>query len=182
MGIVLVLGGTKTGKTTFAESRAKKLSNELNLPVHYIATARAIDGEMVNRIRKHRENRPSHWITVEEPLRVSEALETIKTMKTVIILDCLTLLMTNIIFEKGENCTRDEAELSVFSEIDKIISEMGVNNTELIIISNQVENGLVSEHAWARMFQDITGMAHQRLAAAADHVYMMNAGLSQKLK
>lgn len=182
MAIVLVLGGTKTGKTTFAELRAKKHSASLNLPVHYIATARAIDGEMVNRIKKHRENRPSHWITVEEPIHVSEVLDNLKNAKTIIILDCLTLLMTNIIFERGENSTRDNVEEAVFSEIDRIISVMGKNCNELIIISNLVENGLVSEHAWARMFQDIAGQVHQRLAAAAVHVFMMNAGLSQKLK
>ena len=182
MGIILVLGGTKTGKTTFAENRAKKLSSKNNLPVHYVATARAIDGEMENRIKKHRENRPSHWITIEEPLLVSDVLKVLKDKDTVIILDCLTLLMTNIIFEKGESCSREEAEVCVFSEIDKIVSAMKNNPQEFIIISNQVENGLVSEHAWARMFQDIAGMVHQKLAAASEHVYMMNAGLAQKLK
>lgn len=182
MGIVLVLGGTKTGKTTFAENRAKTLSEEKNLPVHYIATARAIDDEMASRISKHREKRPSLWITIEEPSEVSKSLRSLKKVKTMIILDCLTLLMTNLIFEKGENCTREEAEKAVFSEIDRIITETEIMDSELIIISNQVENGLVSEHKWARMFQDIAGMAHQRLAAAAEHVYMMNAGLAQKLK
>jgi len=182
MGIVLVLGGTKTGKTTFAENRAKRYSEEYNLSVHYIATARAIDSEMINRIRKHKASRPSHWTTIEEPLQVSESLDSLKEKETVIILDCLTLLMTNIIFEKGENCSREEAEISVFTEIENIISVMKNNPKELIIISNQVENGLVSEHAWARMFQDITGMVHQKLAAASEHVYMMNAGLAQKLK
>ncbi len=182
MGIVLVLGGTKTGKTTFAENRAKKLSTELNLPVKYIATARAIDGEMIDRIIKHREKRPSHWVTVEEPLKVSKALHSLKVEKSLIILDCLTLLMTNILFEKGENCSRKEAEKSVFMELDRIIAESDEMDSELIIISNQVENGLVSEHAWARMFQDITGMSHQKLATAAAEVYMMNAGLAQRLK
>lgn len=182
MGIVLVLGGTKTGKTTFAENRAKNLSIELNIPVNYIATARAIDGEMIDRIRKHREKRPSHWKTIEEPRDVSKALHSLTGGKSLIILDCLTLLMTNILFEKGEHCSREDGEKSVFGELDKIIEVSGELDSELIIISNQVENGLVSEHAWARMFQDITGMAHQKLAAAAVEVYMMNAGLAQRLK
>lgn len=182
MGIILVLGGTKTGKTTFAENRAKKLSKPDELPVYYIATARAIDSEMVNRIRKHKEKRPSHWKTIEEPLCVSKVLGSLKEQKSIIILDCLTLLMTNILFEKGEDCHRDLCEKSVFDEIDRIVQESKDKNEDLIIISNQVENGLVSEHAWARMFQDITGMAHQKLAAAADHVFMMNAGLAQQLK
>jgi len=182
MGIVLVLGGTKTGKTTFAENRARTLSEEKNIPVHYIATAQAIDQEMVHRIRKHQEKRPSHWITIEESYRVSEVINSLSGEDTVLILDCLTLLMTNLMFEKGDNCTREEAESVVFTEVDNIIRESSKIKNELIIISNQVENGLVSEHEWARMFQDITGMTHQRLAAAADRVFMMNAGLAQKLK
>jgi len=182
MGIVLVLGGTKTGKTTFAENRARSISEEQNRPVHYIATAKAIDEEMVDRIRKHREKRPVQWITIEEPTHISSVLSSLKGERTVIILDCLTLLMTNLIFGKGENCSRKDAEQVVFSEIERIIIESSKLESELIIISNQVENGLVSEYKWARMFQDITGMTHQKLAAAADHVYMMNAGLAQKLK
>ena len=182
MGIVLILGGTKTGKTTFAENRARLLSVERNISVHYIATAKAIDDEMVRRIAKHQEKRPSHWITIEESSNVSDVIQSLSGENTVFILDCLTLLMTNLLFMKGENCTREEAESVVFSEVDNIIREAARIKTELIIISNQVENGLVSEHKWARMFQDITGMTHQRLAAAADHVFMMNAGLAQKLK
>lgn len=182
MGIVLVLGGTKTGKTTFAENRARNRSEAENRAVHYIATARAIDEEMVHRIAKHRSKRPSHWITIEEPVDVSGALGKLKEKKTVVILDCLTLLMTNLIFDRGESCSREEAEEAVFSEIDRIISVASVCENELIIISNQVENGLVSEHRWAMMFQDIAGMAHQKLAASAEEVYMMNAGLALPLK
>ena len=182
MGIILVLGGTKTGKTTFAETRAKSISLEQNLPVHYIATAIAFDDEMVTRISKHREKRPSQWITIEESLHVADVLESLKDKNSLIILDCLTLLMTNLIFQVGENCTREEAELVVFGEIEKIIKVSKDLKSELIIISNQVENGLVSEHSWARMFQDITGMIHQKLATASESVYMMNAGLAQKLK
>jgi adenosylcobinamide kinase/adenosylcobinamide-phosphate guanylyltransferase len=182
MGIVLVLGGTKTGKTTFSENRAASIAEKENLSVHYLATAQALDDEMVNRIRKHKENRPSHWITIEEPTNISGIITKLKYEKTIIILDCLTLLMTNLIFEKGEDCTREQAEEVVFSEIERIIRESSQLKSEVIIISNQVENGLVSEHKWARMFQDIAGMIHQKLAAAADHVYMMNAGLSLKLK
>lgn len=182
MGIVLILGGTKTGKTSFAEQRARLISEQQNRTVHYIATATAIDDEMTYRIRKHREKRPSHWITIEEPLVVSNVLHSLKGEKSVIILDCLTLLMTNLMFSKGEYCSRIDAERVVFAEIDRIIEETSGLDSELIIISNQVENGLVSEHKWARMFQDIAGMTHQKLAAVSDHVFMMNAGLAQKLK
>ncbi|MDA3810771.1 MAG: bifunctional adenosylcobinamide kinase/adenosylcobinamide-phosphate guanylyltransferase [Spirochaetaceae bacterium] len=182
MGIVLVLGGTKTGKTTFAENRAKTISENLKIPVHYIATAKEIDEEISLRIRKHRDKRPGHWITVEESSHVSEVINSLSDVHTVLILDCLTLLMTNLLFEKGRNCSREKAEEIVFHEVENIIRASKYLKSELIIISNQVENGLVSEHEWARMFQDIAGITHQKLAAAADHVYMMNAGLSQKLK
>lgn len=182
MAITLILGGTKTGKTTYAENLAKKIETQKSCTVHYVATAQIIDSEMRDRIAKHRAGRPSHWITVEEPLNVAKALSELEGEYSVVLLDCLTLLMTNLIFEEGEDCTREEAQKAVFNQLDEIISQMEKSSRDLIIISNQVENGLVSEHAWARMFQDIAGMAHQRMASAADDVYMMNAGLALKLK
>jgi len=182
MGIVLVLGGTKTGKTSFAENWASGYSDQNKVPVYYIATARPFDNEMVDRIAKHRASRPSHWETIEEPVRVAEVLEPLSGMKNAVILDCFTLLMTNLIFDRGDNCTRKEAEEAVFGELEKVIAVAASGQSELVIISNQVENGLVSEHKWARMFQDIAGMAHQKLAAASDKVYMMNAGLPLQLK
>ncbi len=182
MALTLVLGGTKTGKTTFAENRAKLLSVEQNCCVHYIATAIAFDDEMKVRIKKHRDKRPSDWITIEETTDVSGVLSILRKNKTVIILDCLTLLMTNLLFKLGEDTPREESESIIFTEIDKIISESLKLSSELIIISNQVENGLVSEHKWARMFQDLAGITHQKLAKVADNVYIMNAGLPLKLK
>ncbi|MBN2656496.1 MAG: bifunctional adenosylcobinamide kinase/adenosylcobinamide-phosphate guanylyltransferase [Spirochaetales bacterium] len=182
MGIVLVLGGTKTGKTSFAENRAKAYSEKNRTPVFYIATARPFDSEMVDRIARHRAKRPAHWETLEEPVNVAAALKPLAGGKNTVILDCLTLLMTNLIFDRGEDCSRSDAEEAVFEELDRIIEVFGTCENELIIISNQVENGLVSEHQWARMFQDIAGSAHQKLAAAAEKVYMMNAGLPLQLK
>ncbi len=182
MGIILVLGGTKTGKTTFAENRAKEKEINDSAAVYYIATAKAIDDEMDLRIKNHQKRRSSNWITLEEPVCVSKVLQKISEEKSIIILDCLTLLMTNLIFEKGEKCSRIEAEEVVFSEIDKIISIAEEMDSELIIISNQVENGLVSEYKWARMFQDITGIVHQKLGSAAKQVYLMNAGIELQIK
>ncbi|MBB6479071.1 bifunctional adenosylcobinamide kinase/adenosylcobinamide-phosphate guanylyltransferase [Spirochaeta isovalerica] len=182
MGIVLVLGGTKTGKTSFAENRAAVYSETHNVPVYYIATARPFDSEMVERIARHRAHRPAHWETIEEPVKVSAALEPLAGGSNVVLLDCLTLLMTNLIFDRGENCSASEAQDVVFQELQRIIDIFSQCENELIIISNQVENGLVSEHQWARMFQDIAGMAHQKLASAADKVFMMNAGLPLQLK
>ncbi|MCP4176848.1 MAG: bifunctional adenosylcobinamide kinase/adenosylcobinamide-phosphate guanylyltransferase [bacterium] len=182
MGIVLVLGGTKTGKTSFAENRAKSLKKSESIPVYYIATANPIDDEMCVRIKKHQEKRPASWKTIEEPVDVSKAINKITDGNSVIILDCLTLLMTNLLFEKGANCTREEAEEVVFNEIDKIVAESEKSDSEIIIISNQVENGLVSEYKWARMFQDIAGIAHQKLGSAAEKVYLMNAGIALQIK
>ncbi|MCP4162664.1 MAG: bifunctional adenosylcobinamide kinase/adenosylcobinamide-phosphate guanylyltransferase [Deltaproteobacteria bacterium] len=182
MGIVLVLGGTKTGKTSFAENRAKSLEKSESIPVYYIATANPIDDEMCVRIKKHQEKRSANWKTIEEPVDVSKAINRISNGKSVIILDCLTLLMTNLLFEKGENCPREEAEKVVFSEIDKIVAESEKKDSEIIIISNQVENGLVSEYKWARMFQDIAGITHQKLGSAAEKVYLMNAGIALQIK
>jgi adenosylcobinamide kinase / adenosylcobinamide-phosphate guanylyltransferase len=148
----------------------------------YLATAREIDQEMSKRIERHKKDRPSHWKTIEEPLNIVETLRHLKEEKSTIILDCLTLLNTNLLFEKCNHLSPEESQKYILDYMDLLIQEASKLNGELIIISNLVENSLVSEYQWTRMFQDITGLVHQKLAASSKEVYVLTAGIPQRIK
>ncbi|MBI9106760.1 MAG: bifunctional adenosylcobinamide kinase/adenosylcobinamide-phosphate guanylyltransferase [Spirochaetales bacterium] len=180
--ITLVLGGTKSGKTSLAQNRASELSGESGKNVSYIATALALDGGMEKRIEAHQRTRPAEWQTAEEPLKVSAILSAASIGKAAVIIDCLTMLATNIIMELGEDPAREEAQALVTSEVKAILAKAAGIDAELIIISNLVEVGLVAPTRLGGIFQDIAGISHQIIAAAADEVILMTAGIPQKLK
>jgi len=200
--MILILGGTKSGKSSFASKRAEKREQEYPGSIVYLATARAGDSEMKERIKKHREERPSSWITVEEPedpaaFFFSSAAEyggenknykEISTNASTVLLDCITLWLTNLLEPFGEKPDRDSAYRTAeikTSELIKNIAdwESGVNTgKEVIIVSNLVETGLISPWPLGRIFQDIAGLTHQKLASAAEEVYLMTAGLPQQIK
>jgi len=180
--ITLVLGGTKSGKTSFAQNRAGDLSESAAGGVLYIATALALDGGMKKRIAAHRLSRPGHWITVEETYKVSGILKKEAEAKTAVIIDCLTMLATNIIMRLGDEPNREEAQELVTTEVKDLLSAAADVDAEVIIISNQVEVGLVAPTRLGGIFQDIAGISHQIIAAAADEVILMTAGIPQKLK
>lgn len=180
--ITLVLGGTKSGKTSFAQNKAAKLAADLDKNILYIATARALDGGMKKRIAAHKASRPAEWITVEEPLHVSRILKSESAETSAVLLDCLTMLATNLLMELGDEPDRAEAQKMVIDEVEAILKEAEEIGPELIIISNQVEAGLVAPTRLGGIFQDIAGISHQLIASKADEVYLMTAGIPQKLK
>lgn len=180
--VILVLGGTKSGKTSFAQKLAAELATGKGKNVTYIATARGLDEGMKKRIAVHRSSRPKKWITVEEPLEVSGILGKAAGNKAAVIIDCLTMLSTNILMELGENPDAEEALRRVTSEVKAILAQAVEIEPDLIIISNHVEAGLVAPTRLGGIFQDIAGISHQIIASAADTVYLMTAGIPQKLK
>lgn len=180
--VTLVLGGTKSGKTGWAQNRAGELSRESGKNVGYIATALPFDEGMKLRIKNHRASRPASWETIEESRRVSSILGDAARGKAALILDCLTLLATNIILEMGEDPDREEAREAVLTEVSAILDEAEKLEAELIIISNYVEAGLVAPTRLGGMFQDIAGLCHQEVARKADTVIYMIAGIPQCLK
>jgi adenosylcobinamide kinase / adenosylcobinamide-phosphate guanylyltransferase len=180
--VTLVLGGTKSGKTGWAQMRAQELSLATGKTVGYIATALPFDEGMKLRISKHQASRPSHWQTFEESRRVSSILAGASEGKAVLILDCLTLLATNIILEMGDEPDREEAQEAVLTEVSAILEEAEKLEAELIIISNYVEAGLVAPTRLGGIFQDIAGLCHQSVARKAEQVIYMVAGIPQCLK
>lgn len=182
--ITLVLGGARSGKSSFAEKLAEKRGGD---NVVYLATAEPKDKEMEERINHHKENRPDSWETIEEPLSVGEVLASLSPGKMV-LLDCITVLISNLLFAAGEGDLAGQREkVDFFKKEEMVIGEMekiveAADDKELIIVSNEVGMGIVPAHRLGRGFRDIAGRANQYLAEKADKVYLTVAGLPVELK
>ena len=166
--VTFVLGGARSGKSKFAESLV--LKSGMN-PV-YVATGRRGDDEMVERIEKHRERRGDQWRTVEEPLALVNALELSELSGTMILVDCITLWLTNLMM----------AEANVEKEIEQLLNYLQRSRCPIVFVSNEVGQGVVPMNAMAREFVDLSGLAHQKLASVSKHVYFVTAGIPQKIK
>ncbi len=175
--VTFILGGARSGKSRYAQGLAKKIEEERGGEVVYLATGSAGDEEMRERIVKHRKSRPGNWKTVEVKCEVSKAIAEECKECSVIIIDCITLLITNILLAKGE-----DVEELIITEVEHIIEKAKKTEADVIIVSNEVGTGIVPEYKLGRIFRDIAGRVHQLLAAAADEVYFMTAGLAQRLK
>jgi adenosylcobinamide kinase/adenosylcobinamide-phosphate guanylyltransferase len=166
--VTLVLGGARSGKSRFAESL---VATHPGRPV-YLATAQAGDAEMAERIRRHRARRGDAWATLEEPLDLPRALASATRDNAPVLVDCLTLWLSNLM-AAGRNPEREtQALLDVLSKL----------SSPVVFVSNEVGLGIVPDNALARAFRDHAGFLHQAVASAADRVYFVAAGLPLLLK
>ncbi len=168
MTTTFILGGARSGKSRFAEN----LVITSGLERHYVATGRAWDDEMQARIDQHRADRGPAWTTHEEPLDLAERLAAIDGEGRAVLVDCLTLWLTNLMMEGGDIAARSAA-LAAFLPRAK---------ARLVIVSNEVGLGIVPENRMAREFRDHAGRLHQMIAAQAADVYFIAAGLPLKMK
>jgi adenosylcobinamide kinase/adenosylcobinamide-phosphate guanylyltransferase len=166
---VLVLGGARSGKTGYAERLAMRMGSK---PV-YLATATALDGEMRERVHTHQAQRSGRFRTVEEPLDVPSAIITAAKNNDVILVDCLTLWITNLL-ENGMDVA------AAIEELYGVLRDVGA--ARVIIVSNEVGLGIVPDNPLARSFRDLAGSSHQRLAEICDDVYFIVAGLPMVIK
>lgn len=166
----LITGGARSGKSSYAE----KLAAELGEHVLYVATAQAFDDEMRLRIRNHQSDRPDHWQTLERPMEVGKTL-TPNPKQEVILIDCVTLLVSNLVLRMGEDFSGVDGVVS--AEIDAIIAAHQQLNAHFILVTNEVGLGIVPANKLSRIYRDALGRANQRLAAYASEVLMMVAGL-----
>jgi len=164
----LLLGGARSGKSAHGE--ALVLASGLR-PV-YVATAQALDAEMAERIRRHRQGRAAGWLTVEEPLRLPETLAEHARADRAVLVDCLTLWLTNLMV-----AGHDAAEAS-----DRLLATLAAPAAPVVLVSNEVGLGVVPFDPMSRAFVDHAGRLHQRIAAVADRVRLMAAGLPLDLK
>jgi adenosylcobinamide kinase/adenosylcobinamide-phosphate guanylyltransferase len=175
--LVLILGGARSGKSAYAE----KLAAELGQRILYIATAEAGDEEMVQRIAAHRLARPATWQTLEVPRHLGAALAEVKDTLDALLLDCLTLLVSNILLVmEGKSAT--DIEAAVQAELESIITSQARLGAPLIVVSNEVGLGLAPPYPLGRVYRDVLGRANQYLAARANRVIFMVAGLPMVVK
>lgn len=170
MAKTLILGGVKSGKSRLAEQRAIRSE----LPVYYFATARAYDHEMQQRIAAHQQQRPAHWTTVEVPLHLAAALQQHDAANQCLLIDCLTLWLTNLLLADDETLLRNETQ--------QLLKTLPKLNAEIIMVSNETSMGIVPMGELTRRFCDEAGRLHQQLAALADNVILTIAGLPHPLK
>ncbi|MDR3708036.1 MAG: bifunctional adenosylcobinamide kinase/adenosylcobinamide-phosphate guanylyltransferase [Capsulimonadaceae bacterium] len=177
--LILVLGGARSGKSRYAEQLAGSLAG--GRPIAYIATMVPIDDETIARIERHRRQRPASWRTIEEPLNAAAALGSRTEGAGAVVLDCVTLLVTNhlMAMQEGEE---NAFEARVDEEIDALIDAARTAPASVVLVSNEVGLGLVPEYPLARLFRDVAGRANQRLAAAANRVVFMVAGIPMVVK
>lgn len=166
---VLVLGGARSGKTAFAE----RLAMRLGTAPAYLATAQALDREMRERIQTHQRMREGRFSTIEEPVELSDAIITASKKHDIVLVDCLTLWITNLL----------GAGLDVAGLVEELAVTLAqIKRARIILVSNEVGLGIVPDNPLARSFRDLAGSAHQRLAEICADVYFVAAGLPLTMK
>jgi adenosylcobinamide kinase/adenosylcobinamide-phosphate guanylyltransferase len=175
--ITLILGGARSGKSSYAQGLAEASGKS----VTFIATAQALDDEMAARIQKHRAERPGSWETLEIPFDVASRVQ---VTSNIIILDCITLLISNLLMQFVKDDLVEEAPFmaAVQKEINELISRLRVAEQNWFIVSNEVGLGLVPPYQMGRVYRDAIGWANQRLAREADKVIFMVAGIPTTIK
>jgi adenosylcobinamide kinase/adenosylcobinamide-phosphate guanylyltransferase len=168
---ILIVGGTRSGKSRYAVELAKKLGGK----VVFIATATPCDGEMEERIKLHRLSRPSHWRLIEETKDISSVLPKLEGKYEVILVDCLGLLISNFMAEGWKDKKIERA-------IKKLIGTIQKTELATILVSNEVGSGIVPENPLARKFQDLIGFTNQMAAEKADEVILMQSGIPIRIK
>jgi len=170
VGLILIGGGARSGKSRFALEYAEKRYARRA----FLATAEALDEEMRRRIARHRSERGNRWTTIEEPFAVTSAIEANAEKFDVIVVDCLTLWLSNIMLEPNRDSDQEIAGLVEFLERD--------HGPDVVVVTNEVGCGIVPDNALAREFRDRAGGLNQDLAGVAREVYWMVFGIPMRLK
>ena len=189
--MIMVTGGARSGKSTYAEAIAKSLGEN----VLYIATAKCTDDEMILRIKKHIEQRPSNWLTIEAYRGFDTILPKHVNGIDAVLLDCMTIMTTNLMLDCPEvyNCTLtqwddltmeqvQEVENNIHKEVQELINFAKSSELPFVFVTNEVGLGLVPEYKMGRDFRDIAGRVNQTLAKACDEVYFCVSGIPMKIK
>lgn len=182
--IHLVLGGIRSGKSACAEKLTAELASSTGAPVIYLATGVAVDSEMTERIRRHQQRRPAEWQTIEAPLNPVGALQGLPLdtcVAPVLLLDSLDGWVSNLLF-KHESAPASELEARVVGAVRRFASCVAELDADAVIVSSEVGQSLVATSELGRQFQDLLGTVNQSLAADADAVTLVVAGISVPIK
>ncbi|HRJ45622.1 MAG: bifunctional adenosylcobinamide kinase/adenosylcobinamide-phosphate guanylyltransferase [Caldilineaceae bacterium] len=185
--LFFILGGARSGKSDYALEMARALAGDG--PLLFIATAQPGDAEMAERIHRHQSERPGHWQTLEAPLGVGTHLQDYLQNQSprpgVAVLDCLTLLIANLLFAEGqepENASESLLQKRIDAELDSLLAVQKEAGISLLVVSNEVGLGIVPAGRISRVYRDLLGRANRRLARAADHAHFLVAGIPLDLK
>jgi adenosylcobinamide kinase/adenosylcobinamide-phosphate guanylyltransferase len=170
--IIFVIGGCRSGKSNYAMQTAEEIATEQKI---YIATCVPQDDEMKRRVARHQKERSQNWVTVEAPLDLPGAILQNSRRANVILVDCLTLWMSNLLIETGD-------ENKIEETISQLTNALEKAKCPIILVSNEVGTGIVPENALARQFRDITGWLNQAVAKYANKVVWMVAGIPVTVK
>lgn len=183
--IIFVLGGAKSGKSSFVLEKVSAVSGKKA----FIATAEALDDEMKERIKRHKDERGDEWETYEEPLKVPGAVIEAAGRHSAVVLDCLTIWLSNVLLkgegqEAGDKRTEASIEelMTTFKEIKESPVCTSGGCSALYVVSNEVGMGIVPENSLAREFREFAGGLNQKVAKIADEVYLVAAGIPVKIK
>ncbi len=173
--MTFILGGARSGKSTYARHLAGKYGGR----VLFIATATASDDEMTRRIAMHQRERPTDWATREIPKNIAAVLRSSPPHADVILLDCVTLLINNLLLEIGETEPEEKKATNlVTEEMESLVEFIHASEAQWIIVSNEVGLGLVPPYPLGRIYRDLLGYANQKLASSAEEVFWMAAGIA----
>lgn len=172
--LTLILGGARSGKSDFAQALARQRGGDAVL---FVATAQAHDDEMRVRIEAHRARRPAAWQTIEAPRDLAHALQNARGEPRVVVIDCLTLLVSNILLADER-----DAEARLTNEVDALLAWQRAHAAEMIVVSNEVGWGIVPDYPLGRAYRDRLGAINQRVARQADEVFLTVAGLPVEIK
>lgn len=180
--MILVTGGARSGKSRHAEALIADFPQVL-----YIATSQIFDEEMAARIQHHRDGRPAHWRTAERWQHLDELITADNSPDEAILLECITTMVTNLLFAFGGETDPDgwdyaALEKAIDAEIRTLILACQNCPAKVVLVTNEVGMGIVPENRLARHFRDIAGRVNQRLAAAADEVWLVVSGIGVKIK
>lgn len=171
--IELVTGGARSGKSTWAQERCESLLEE-GQTAAFVATAQALDDDMARRIRRHQDDRDARWHTIEAPLALEEAVHAAVGSHRVVLVDCLTLWSSNVLFE--DEAQSDDAIRERFRALSRSLSRLPTD-AHVVLVTNEVGLGIVPANALARRYRDLLGWCNQEVARAADRVVLLVSGL-----
>ncbi len=185
MCVILVIGGARSGKSTFAENKTKEFGNN----TVYLATSVITDEAMADRVKKHKEQRPKEWITIERYKNFNELENDMDFMNSnTVMLDCITTLISNHMFDSGidfDNCKIEDVntlEAKIKEDVLSLIYLCQRLNKNLILVSNEVGLGIVPSYYMGNYFRDISGRINASIATLADEVYFTVAGIPMQIK
>jgi adenosylcobinamide kinase/adenosylcobinamide-phosphate guanylyltransferase len=170
--VTFVIGGCRSGKSSFALDQADRVKGK---DKYFIATSVPTDDEMEQRVTKHQKERREDWQTIEEPVKIHEAINKYSQKAGVILVDCLTLWVSNLLFN-----SYDETQIN--TALENLEQSLDACGCPVFLVSNEVGMGIVPENKLARLFRDYAGFVNQRVAKVADTVVMTIAGIDVQIK